>query len=93
MARRSRGFRCKTRRKLAKKTGRITITKRLETFKDGERVAICIEPSVQEGMPHPRHNGKNGIVVEKRGKAYVVEVYDNDAKKWLIAIPEHLKRA
>ncbi len=92
MARRSRGTRSKTRQTLRiRGRHRTTVNKRLETYKEGERVAIKIDPATQDGMPHPRHNGKNGIVLGMRGRSYLIGIKDGKADKTLIALPEHLK--
>ncbi|MFQ5887347.1 MAG: 50S ribosomal protein L21e [Candidatus Hydrothermarchaeales archaeon] len=92
---RSRGFRSRTRKKLKKKVrerGVLPVTKVAQKFETGDRVHIVIEPSVQKGQPHPKFHGKTGRIVEKRGRSYLVEVYDKDAKKVLISKPVHLKK-
>jgi len=45
---------------------------RIREFKEGERVVLDIQP--ESGMPHPRFLGREAVVVEKRGKGYVVEL-------------------
>ncbi len=92
--RRSKGFRRKTRKKLRKgvrEKGKIYVTKALQEFNVGDYVAIKIDPSIHKGMPHPRFYGRTGKVVEKRGRAYVIEVKDGNTIKKIIALPEHLK--
>lgn len=71
---------------------KITITERLKKFSIGEKAVIKLEPSVQRGMPHPRHYGKLGEIVEKRGKSYIVKIKDGGKTRKLIARPEHLKK-
>lgn len=92
MARRSKGFRSKTRRTL-KIRGRFRrpITKSLEEFGIGSRVTIRQDPSLQKGMPHPRFQGKAGVVKEIRGRSYLVEVKDGGKTKTLVSRPEHMK--
>jgi large subunit ribosomal protein L21e len=51
---------------------------------------VLIDPSRHKGMPHPRFHGRTGEVVGKRGRAFVLKVTDGDAKKTVIALPEHL---
>ena len=90
---RSRGFRSKTRHKLRKKVrmkGDLPVSRAIQEFKPGNRVSVVIEPSVQKGQPHPRFHGKTGVVVEKRGRAYLVELKDGNATKKVIARPVHL---
>ena len=41
-------------------------------------------------MPHRRYHGRVGVVKEKRGRAYVVNVTQGDAVKEIIVRPEHL---
>jgi len=93
MARRSRGFRSKT-RKLLRIRGKkkVPITAQLRTFKVGETAVVKIDPSLQAASPHPRFYGKSGVVIEKRGRAYVLEIKDRGKTKKLIAGPAHLKK-
>ncbi|MHC1598594.1 MAG: 50S ribosomal protein L21e [Candidatus Methanofastidiosia archaeon] len=94
MTLRSKGFRSNTRTKLSKKRrdrGLFPITRSLVTFELGQKVHIVLEPSVHKGMPHPRFHGKTGVVVERRGRSYLLEVREGDAKKIIISRPEHLK--
>lgn len=90
MARKSRGFRTRTRRKLRQKV-RPSITKFLQEFRKGQKVIILPEPSSHRGMPHPRFKGKTGKIIEKRGRSYLVEILDGNKVKKIIARPEHLK--
>lgn len=93
---RSKGFRSKTRHKLKKKLrerGKLRVTKVMQEFEMGEKAYIDIEPSVQKGMPHPRFQGKSGIIKGKRGRAYIIEIEDGDKKKEIISLPVHLKKA
>lgn len=92
---RSRGFRSKSRKKLTKKyrKGRTNlITKAMQEFENGEKVAIVIDPSYHSGMPHPRFHGRVGDIEGKQGDAYVVKIRDGEKIKHLIASPVHLKR-
>lgn len=90
--RRSKGFRNKTRATLRTSARqKITITRKLAEIPVGSPVVVALEPSVQGGMPHPRYQGVRGTVTEKRGRAYVLSIYDGNKPKTLIANPEHLK--
>jgi large subunit ribosomal protein L21e len=91
---RHKGLRKKSRKKLAKHPrarGLYPVTKSLQNFSPGDRVVILLEPSQVKGMPHPRFHGKTGVIKEKRGRAYVVEVKEGDKVKTVISRPEHLK--
>lgn len=94
MAKRSKGSRSRTRKKLSKKPrnrGLTPITRSLQTFDEGDKVTIDIDPAVHKGQPHPRFQGWTGTVVGTQGKAFVVEVRDGNMTKELIATPEHLR--
>ena len=91
--RRSKGFKSGTRYKLkrgVRAKGKLSISKILQKFSAGDRVHIVIDSGVQKGMPHPRFHGKTGTVIERRGRAYLVEISENNAKKVAICAPVHL---
>jgi large subunit ribosomal protein L21e len=56
-------------------------------------VMIDVEPSSPKNIPHYRYKGKVGVVVRKRGQAYVVSVKLGNKEKTLMLRPEHLKPA
>jgi len=90
----SKGFRHRTRsllRKKAREKGKIGISRILREFKEGEKVVVKIDPSVQKGMPHRRYHGKIGIVESRRGKAYLINVKMGNQVKRIIARPEHIR--
>ncbi|NOZ59335.1 MAG: 50S ribosomal protein L21e [Euryarchaeota archaeon] len=90
----SKGFWTKHSRKVRKpvrRRGLVPLTRVLQEFSPGDRVHIKIEPSVHKGMPHPRFHGYTGVVRERRGRAYVVEIKDGNATKQIIALPVHLE--
>jgi len=80
------------RRKLRKHRETTTITARLQTFEVGDKVVIDIDPSTQDGMPHPRFQGVEGVVDGKRGDCYEVSILDGGKKKTLVVNPVHLKK-
>ncbi|MBA7624536.1 hypothetical protein ES703_31945 [subsurface metagenome] len=55
------------------------------------KVTIILDPSVVKGQPHPRYHGRVGVVKERRGRAYVVEIRDGGSIKKVISRPEHLR--
>jgi large subunit ribosomal protein L21e len=94
MGRRAKGFRHKTRSLLSQNTrerGKIGLSRILHGYVAGEKVVVKIDPSVHKGMPHRRFQGKIGMIVNKRGGSYVVNVTQGDALKEIIVRPEHLK--
>jgi large subunit ribosomal protein L21e len=96
MVKRTGGMRRKTRQilqKHVKQKGKISITKFLNEFKDGEKVVLKAEPAyVGNGMYHPMFHGKAGVIKGKKGFCYEVEIKDGSIKKKLIVHAVHLKK-
>ncbi len=91
--RRSKGSRSGTRYKLKRDIrakGKLFISKVLQEFSPSDKVHIVINPGIQKGAPHPRFHGKTGTVIERRGRAYLVEISENSAQKIAICAPAHL---
>jgi large subunit ribosomal protein L21e len=89
----SQGIRNRTRALLTKEPrqkGKIGLSKLLHDYQPGEKVVVKINSTIQKGMPHRRFHGKIGVVVDKRGRAYTVNVTQGDATKKIIVRPEHL---
>jgi len=86
----SHGPKRRTREKF-RKIGRVAINRFLKEFKIGEKVVIDIDSYSQQGVPFRRFQGLSGKIIEKRGKAYIVEIKDGGKTKQIIAKPEHLK--
>ena len=92
--RKSKGYRSGTRRLLTKEPrehGKIGLSKLLHEYDTGSQVVIKLDSSVHKGMPHRRYQGKVGTVVSKRGRSYVVHVFQGNALKEIIVRPEHLE--
>ena len=91
----SKGPRAGTRYKLQRKPrdrGLTKITLSLQTFEEGEKAVIKIDPSVHKGMPNKRFQGLTGTVVGSQGDCFVVEVKDGDKLKTVVSRPEHLRK-
>lgn len=90
-----RGYRHRTRkllRKNVRERGAIPpLSLLMYEYKVGDKVHIVINPSIIAGMPHRRFHGKTGVVVGKRGLAYIVKVHLGDKEKTLFIRPEHLR--
>lgn len=89
----SQGIRNRTRALLTKEPrerGKIGLSKLLHDYQPGEKVVVKINSTIQKGMPHRRYHGKIGVVVDKRGRAYTVNVAQGDTSKMIIVRPEHL---
>jgi large subunit ribosomal protein L21e len=95
MGRRSFGFLYRSRDFLSKtprERGRPSPAKLLKEFEVGDKVVIDVEPSIRRGMPHRRYQGKVGVVMGRRGEAYLVDVKLGGKTKHLIVLPVHLKK-
>lgn len=91
MVKRSKGAMCGSTRKLKGKSI-ISVSRTVRTYNIGDKVVIT--PKARgSGLPHLRYSGKHGVILEKRGKGYVVEVRDYSQKKKVIAGPVHLELA
>jgi large subunit ribosomal protein L21e len=66
------------------------ISRAIQLFNEGDIVNIDLDPSIQNGMPHPKFQGRTGKVMSQRGRAYIVEVRDGGLMKEVIILPEHL---
>jgi large subunit ribosomal protein L21e len=70
----------------------VTVAQIVRTFKVGDKVVVTPK-AVLSGMPHLRYMGRQGVITEKRGKSYVVEVKDFAVKKRIIVGAVHMKMA
>ncbi len=66
------------------------LSKMTMTYEIGDYVDIDPEPAVQKGLPHRRFIGKTGIIIGKRGRAYLIQIKDKKREKTLITLPEHI---
>ncbi len=78
--------------KPVREKGKLGLSRVLAEFEVGEKVVIDVDPAVHKGMPHKRFQGKVGTVVERRGRAYFVEIPQGKTVKLVVATPEHLRR-
>lgn len=82
-------------RKLAskhpKERGMYGLSKLIQKYEPGQKVAICIDPTYISSAPHKRYQGLSGTVVGRRGRAYIIEVYTGRKKRKLMVNLEHLK--
>lgn len=89
----SRGFRRKSKNVLTKKPrerGLQPLGRLLHEYEEGEKVVIKIDSAIHKGMPHTRYQGRVGVVTEKRGRAYIVEMQEGGKTRDLIILPEHI---
>lgn len=95
MTKRSKGMFAGRSRHLARhhKPSTLGISKMIKEFNIGDKVVISPKGNVKD-MPHPRYRGRIGVVVEKRGGAYGVEIAVSRKTKRLLIVPQlHLEKA
>ncbi len=93
MVKRTHGYRYKSRKLLSKRPrerGMGGLSRLLYEYNPGDKVVIDIDPTYIATAPHRRYQGKVCVVVEKRGRGYVLETHLGDKKKIIITTPEHL---
>ncbi len=76
-------------KKRVREKGKLRLSHYFQELKQGERVAIKPEVSLQPAVPL-RFRGKIGIVEGKRGRAYIIKFKDGNMEKKLILKPIHL---
>lgn len=94
MGGKSKGYRAKTRALLRRKPrehGKTGLSKILYEYNQGQKVVVKINPSVHKCMPHRRYHGRIGIIMNRRGRAYLVSVTQGNTAKEIIVRPEHLE--
>jgi len=80
-----------SRRKNIRERGKLQLSRYFRDIKEGERVAVVIEKSVKSSFPE-RIQGRTGVIINKRGKAYLVEIKDQNKDKKFLIEPIHLKK-
>lgn len=74
-----------------KEHGKIKLSNYFQEFKEGDRVAVIRELSVQPKFPK-QLQGRSGVVKNKRGSSYIVEINDLNKSKTYIIHPVHLRK-
>lgn len=88
------GIKRKSRHKLTKPMrarGKISVSKYMQKFKEGDQVLLHAEPAVQSGMYPPKYHGKVGKIRSSRGQCYEVTIKDFKLEKTFIVHPVHLR--
>lgn len=89
----SKGYRNRSRkclRKHPRQRGMPPLSKMTREYEIGDYVDIDVEPAIQKGLPHRKFIGKTGVIIGKRGRAYLIRVRDKGKEKTLITLPEHI---
>ena len=88
------GSRRKTRYKFRKplgSKGKISVSRFMQSFEEGQKVHLVVEPAYHKGMYHSRFIGKTGEIKGAKGRCYEVIIDDHGKEKTLIVHPVHLK--
>lgn len=78
-------------RKKIRTKGKLRLGRYFQEFENGEHVAIVIEQSEQPSFPK-RLQGRTGVVVNKRGRAYFVKIKEQNKEKNFLINAIHLKK-
>lgn len=69
--------------------GKVKLSRYFQSFKEGDRVAVVRELSVQPKFPK-QLQGRSGIIESKRGNSYIIKINDMNCSKKYIIHPVHL---
>lgn len=78
-------------RSLAKGLKRITVNQRFKEFNVNDKVLIRLKPKNKITIPHAKFNRKHGVIVGKKGQAYIVKIKDGNKDKTVDVLPVHLE--
>jgi ribosomal protein L21E len=78
-------------RKNIKTKGKIKFNIYFQEFKDGERVAVIREHSLNPAFPK-QIQGRSGLIEGKRGRCYIVKINDFGLDKTYILHPANLRK-
>ena len=78
-------------RKPLRQRGKISMKEYFKSFKTGDKIALVRNLSFNADFPQ-RMQGKTGVVIEKRGRAYVVRVNDLNMEKHYVVKPINMKK-
>ena len=76
-------------RKNIKEHGKLRLSRYFQEFENGEKVAVVREQSLNPKFPI-RIQGRNGIIIGKKGAAYIVKIKEGGLEKDHIIAPIHL---
>ncbi len=80
-----------SKRKKIRTRGKLQLSRYFQELKEGDRVSIIRESSVKSSFPK-RLQGRTGLIVGKRGKAYIIKIKDQNKEKKFIIEPIHLRK-
>ena len=79
------------RRKPVRTRGKLQLSKYFQELKKGDSVAVVEERAVQSSFPKTLQ-GRTGVVEDKRGKAYLIKIKDQNKEKKFLIEAIHLKK-
>ena len=79
------------RRKKVRTRGKLQLSRYFQELKTGDFVTVVREPAVQSSFP-TRIQGRTGLIEDKKGKAYVVKIKEQNKEKRFLIEPIHLKK-
>jgi len=78
-------------KKLIRTRGKLKFSRYFQELEKGDKVAVLLESAVQPRVPK-RLQGRTGVVENRKGRAYVVCISDQDQVKKFLIEPIHLKK-
>jgi large subunit ribosomal protein L21e len=72
---------------------KFPIKQLVQTFKEGDKVLLKVNPSFHKGAYHMRFHGLIGDVIGFQGQCCLVSIHDGGKRKSLIVNPVHLRLA
>jgi large subunit ribosomal protein L21e len=71
--------------------GKLKLSRYFQELQKGDRVSVDEELSLQPRFPK-RLQGRTGVVIGKRGHAYMVKIRNQSKDKDFVISPVHLKK-
>ena len=71
--------------------GKLQFSKYFQKLNQGDFVAVVREPAVKANFPK-RLQGRTGVIENKRGKAYLIKIKDQNKEKKILIEAIHLKK-
>ena len=78
-------------RKKIRERGKISFSRAFQEFKAGDSVSVVIEKAKSPTFPK-RIQGRCGVIEQKRGHFFIVNLSDSGKLKKFIIDPSHLKK-
>jgi len=78
-------------RKKLREHGKIKLSNYFQEFKEGDRVAVVKELAERPKFPK-QLQGRSGVIKDKRGNSYIVQIKDLNKEKSYIIHPIHLRK-